>query len=117
MNKSVMCLCATCLLAGTMLANGLAIGKLPLPTPEEQAAAEAMKAKEQEQLKKEKELLEQAQDRLAARYGKRGADGKGATGERTSDQNMPKTTSELPGGVGPTPRRPPSAEAHSGSAK
>lgn len=107
--------CATYLLTSMMLASGLAIGKLPPPTPKEQAAAEAMKIKEQQLLEKEKVLLEQAQDRLAARYGR--TDSKGTTGERTSDQNMPKTTNELPRNVGPTPERPHSAEAHSGSAK
>lgn len=103
-----------CIIAGSLLASGVAIGKLPPPTPEEQAAAAAKKAKEKEQLEKEKVLLEKAQDRVAARYRKEhGA----ARGGKTSDQNMPKTTSELPKGVGPNPSRPQSAEAHSAPAK
>ncbi len=102
-------------LAGAMIASGAAIGKLPPPTPEEQASVAAKKAKEKEQLEKEKVLLERAQDRVALRYRKE--HGGRATGAKTSDQNMPKTTSELPRGVGPTPARPQSAEAHSAPAK
>jgi len=99
-----------------MIASGAAIGKLPTPTPEEQAAAAARKAKEQEQLEKEKALLEKAQDRVAARYRSE----KNSGGQRSgsaSNENMPKTTSELPRGVGPNPARPQSAEAHSAPAK
>jgi hypothetical protein len=105
-----------CVLAGAMIASGVAVGKLPPPTPEEQATAAAKKAKEQEQLEKEKALLEREQDRVAARYRKEHPDAARAGG-KTSDQNMPKTTSELPRGVGPTPARPQSAEAHSAPAK
>lgn len=108
---------STFLLAGVMIASGAAIGKLPPPTPEEQAATAAKKAKEQEQLEKEKALLEKAQDRVVARYRKEGGGAPGGAGGRTSDQNMPKTTSELPRGVGPTPARPQSGEAHSAPAK
>ena len=106
----------TCLIAAAMIASGVAIAKLPPPTPDEQAAAAARKAKEQEQLEKEKVLLERAQDRVAARYRKENG-AKGAAGGKVSDQNMPKTTSELPRGVGPKPDRPQSAEAHSAPAK
>lgn len=103
-----------CLLAGTLLASGAAIGKLPPPTPEAQTAAAARKAKEAEQLEKEKVLLDRAQNRVAERSRKTRA---GPAGGRTSDQNMPKTTSELPRGVGPTPERPQSGESHSAPAK
>jgi phosphoenolpyruvate-protein kinase (PTS system EI component) len=105
-----------CLLAGALIASGAAIGKLPPPTADEQAAVAAKKAKEQEQLEKEKALLEKAQDRVVARYRKDNGS-KAASGGKASDQNMPKTTSELPGGVGPKPERPPSGEAHSAPAK
>ena len=108
---------STYLLAGAMIASGVAIGKLPPPTPEEQAAAAGKKAKAQEQLEKEKALLEKAQDRVVTRYRKEGGGGPGGVGGRVSDQNMPKTTSELPRGVGPNPQRPQSAEAHSAPAK
>jgi hypothetical protein len=103
-------------LAGAMIASGAAIGKLPPPTPEEQAAVAAKKAKQQEQLEKEKVLLERAQDRVVERYRKDYGSGQRAGG-KTSDQNMPKTTSELPQGVGPSPSRPQSGEAHSAPAK
>jgi len=102
-------------LAGAMIASGAAIGKLPPPTPEEQVAAAAKKAKAQEQLEKEKVELERAQDRVAERYRQEHGGARG--GGKTSDQNMPKTTSELPRGVGPTPARPQSGEAHSAPAK
>lgn len=104
-----------CLFAGVMLAGNAAIAKLPPATPEEQAAAAAKKAQEAAQLEKEKALLERVQDRIAKRYGNARAGAQ--AGGRTRDQNMPKTTSELPRGVGPTPQRPPSGEAHSSPAK
>jgi len=104
-----------CLVAGAMIASGVAIAKLPPPTPEEQTAAAAKKAKEQEQLEKEKVLLESAQDRVVARYKKE--NGNAQVGGKVSDQNMPKTTVELPRDVGPKPQRPQSAEAHSAPAK
>lgn len=106
----------TCLLAAAMIGSGMAIAKLPPPTADEQAAAAAKKAKEQEQLEKEKVLLERAQDRVVARYRKENG-GKSTGGGKVSDQNMPKTTSELPRGVGPKPERSPSGEAHSAPAK
>jgi hypothetical protein len=102
-----------CLLAGVMLVSSAAFAKLPPPTPEEQAAAAAKKTREAGQLEKEKVLLERAQARIAKRYGNVGAQ---ATG-KTQAKDMPKTTSELPRGVGPTPTRPQSAEAHSAPAK
>jgi hypothetical protein len=104
-------------LAGGLLLSAAAIGKLPAPAPEEQAAVAAKKAKQKEQLAKEKVLLERAQERVAERYRKEsGGTPPRATG-KTEDQNMPKTTSELPGGTGPTPSRPQSGEAHSAPAK
>lgn len=109
-SKAVMC----GLLVGAMLISSAAFSKLPPPTPEEQAAAAQKKNQEAAQLEKEKAQLERAQNRVAERYRK--AHGSHAAG-RTSDQNMPKTTSELPGGTGPTPLRKQSGEAHSAPAK
>ena len=102
------------LTAGMLLASNAAISKLPPPTPEEQAAAAQKKAQEAEQLEKEKAQLERAQNRVAQRYGKPGSL---KAANKTKDQNMPKTTSELPRGTGPTPQRPQSGEAHSAPAK
>jgi hypothetical protein len=107
----------TVLLGAVFLAGGTALAKLPAPTPEQQAAAATKKAQEEEQLKKEKALLERAQDRVAERYKKSGGSASAGSGQQTSSTNMPKTTSELPGGTGPKPERPISAEAHSAPAK
>jgi hypothetical protein len=111
MHKSV-----AILVAGMLAGGGAAYGKLPPPTADEQAAAAAKKAAEQAQLEKEKALLEKAQDRVAARY-RSESPGRQAGAGRTSDQNMPRTTSERPRGTGPDPVRPQSAEAHSAPAK
>jgi hypothetical protein len=101
------------------LASAAAQAKLPPPTPEEQAAAAKKKEQQQAQLAKEKKLLEQAQDRVVQRYRKDKSAAPGAGGKTpdTKAADMPKTTKELPGGVGPKPDQPQSAEAHSGSAK
>ena len=109
----------TVLLGALLLAGGAAVAKLPPPSPEEQAAAAAKKAKQEEQLKKEKADLERAQDRVVQQYkkGGKGASASSGSGQQTSTENMPKTTGELPGGVGPKPEQPPSAEAHSAPAK
>ena len=105
------------LLGGALIASANAFGKLPPPTAEEQAAAAAKKAAEQQQLEKEKALLEQAQDRIVARYRRESPAAPPRAGGATADQNMPKTTSERPRGTGPDPVRPQSAEAHSAPAK
>jgi hypothetical protein len=104
------------LLGGALIASANAFSKLPPPTAEEQAAAAAKKAAEQQQLEKEKALLEQAQDRIVARY-RRESPAAPRAGGGTADHNMPKTTSERPRGTGPDPVRPQSAEAHSAPAK
>ena len=93
--------------------------KLPPPTPEEQAAAAQKKAQQQAQLEQQKKSLEQAQDRVVQHYRKEkfGAPGAGGKAPATSVENMPKTTKELPGGVGPTSTQPQSSEAHSGSTR
>ena len=106
------------LIGALFLAGGGALAKLPAPSAEEQAAAAAKKAKEEEQLKVEKAALERAQDRTAQHYKKtKGASASAGSGQQTETDKMPKTTSELPGGVGPKPDRSPSAEAHSAPAK
>jgi uncharacterized membrane-anchored protein YhcB (DUF1043 family) len=95
-----------------------AIGKLPPPTPEEQKALEAKKAQKSKQMEQEKVQLEKAQDRVVQRYRREsGNTAAGRKGEKTEYENMPKTTKELPRGVGPKPDQPQSGEAHSGSAK
>jgi hypothetical protein len=103
----------SCLLAGVMLVSNAAMASFPPPTPEEQAAAAAKKTQEAAQLEKEKAQLARAQDRIAKRYGTAGAQ----TAGKTQSKDMPKTTSEPLRGVGPTPVRPQSAEAHSAPAK
>jgi len=105
------------LIAAAMVASGAAIGKLPAPTPEEQAKKAAEKEKQDAQVQQEKALLERAQDRVVARYKQDGKASGGRSAGRTSDENMPKTTKEPPQGVGPRPELPQSAEAHSGGAK
>jgi hypothetical protein len=106
------------LLGALLLATGAALAKLPAPTAEEQAAAAAKKAKQEEQLKKEKEALERAQDRTVQHYKRsKGGSASSGSGQQTQSDQMPKTTSELPGGVGPKPERPVSGEAHSAPAK
>jgi len=108
------------------LAGGLAAAKMPPPTPEEQAAAAAKKAQQEQQLNEEKAALERAQDRVVQHYRKEmkargssagaGTPASGSTAQSDTNQ-MPKTTKELPGGVGPKPSSPQSAEAHSAPAK
>ena len=108
------------LLAALMLAGGAALAKLPPPTPEEQAAKAASKAKQEEQLKKEKADLERAQDRTVQHYKKSkgsSASASSGSGQQTQADQMPKTTSEPAGSVGPKPDRPVSGEAHSAPAK
>jgi len=107
------------LIGALFTAGGAALAKLPPPTPEEQAAAAAKKEKEAEQLKKEKAALERAQDRTAERYKKEKgtASASSGSGQQTATDQLPKTNVELPGGVGPRPERPQSAEAHSAPVK
>jgi hypothetical protein len=112
---------AHCMLVVSALAAGLALAKMPPPTPEEQAAAAAKKAKQAQQTKEEKAALERAQDRVVQHYKKdmsqRGSSAGSGSRQKTEEADMPKTTRELPGSVGPRPSSPPSAEAHSAPAK
>lgn len=108
----------TVLIGALLLACGAALAKLPAPTAQEQAAAASSKAKQEEQLKKEQADLERAQDRVVQHYKKsKGASAAGGSGQKTQQDQMPKTTSEPTGSVGPKPDRPVSGEAHSAPAK
>lgn len=106
------------LFGAVSLAAGVALAKLPPPTAEEQAAKAASKAKQEEELKKQKEALERAQDRVVQHYKKgKGATASSGSGQQTRAETMPKTTSEPANSVGPKPDRPISGEAHSAPAK
>ena len=100
-----------------MLVSGVALGKLPPPTPEAQAAAADKNATEQAQLEKEKAALEREQDRVVRRYQKEKGGAGSTVAGRSSDENLPKTVKEAARGVGPKPDTPQSAEAHSAPAK
>jgi hypothetical protein len=114
-SESIMRKRAIFLFAGLLIASGAALGKLPRPRggtgrrggEESRGAGTARKGEG---------LLEKGQDRVAARYRGQHPAGQAGAG-RTPDHNMPKTTSERPGGTGPDPVRPQSAEAHSAPAK
>jgi hypothetical protein len=100
-----------------MVSAGVALAKLPAPTPEEEAATVEKKKRQEQQLQVEKAQLEKAQDRVVRRYRQEHGARPGGTAKRTQEEDMPKTTGELPGGVGPKPDRPASGEAHSAPAK
>ena len=105
------------LLVVLFAASAAAFGKMPRPTPDEQAAEAKKKEQQQAQLEKQKKSLEQAQDRVVAHYRKEQGGAPEARTGHVTDHTMPKTTKEPPRGVGPKPDMPQSAEAHSGSAK
>lgn len=102
-------------LAGALW-GGAAVGKLPPPSPEEQAAQQARRAQEQAQLEKEKAALERAQDRVAERYRENGGASRPDGGGRVADTNMPYKTREV-APAGPHGGTQQSAEAHSAPAK
>jgi len=106
---------AVVLLALTALA-AVVEAKLPPPTPEQVAAAEARHAAEEAQLKEQKAALERAQDRVVERY-HREHRASAAGSQRVSDENMPKNARELDGQGTPQGGRRPSAESHSAPAK
>lgn len=72
MNVTLRALVAAGLVAGMF---GLAVAKLPAPTPEQKAAADAKKEKAAEATAKAKKELEAAEDRAVANY-KSGTKGK-----------------------------------------
>ena len=97
---------------------GVALAKLPAPTPEQQQAAAAKKEAEQAQLEKEQKALTRAQDRVADHFKRTKGSSGGATATGPTEKGtMPKTTGELPRSAGPQGGRQPSAEAHSAPAK
>ena len=98
--------------------TGVALAKLPPPTPEQVEAAAAKKEQEKAKLEQEKQMLEKAQDRTAEYYKRtKGSTGTARATGRTEDTNMPKQTKELPGQGMPTGGKAQSAEAHSAPAK
>lgn len=98
-----------------LLAGPVAHAKLPAPTAEQQAVADAKKAKEAETAKVEAEKLAQVQDRIAARFGK-GPSAGAATAGQTEPSKVPQKAVEAPNSTGPQGGTSPSAEAHSGEA-
>lgn len=106
--------------AAAMFAVGMvAAAKLPAPSPEQVQAAAAKKEQEAAQLEKEKQLLENAQNRVADQYKRtKGISTAGTkTVARTETTNMPKSAKDLPGDAGPKGGTKQSAEAHSAPAK
>jgi hypothetical protein len=89
-------------------------GKLPPPSPPEQAAAAQQAETERVQKAQEQAKLTEVQDRLAARFGKGGNQAADAV---TSTTQLPKAVAEAPGSTGPHGGSRPSAESHSGSAR
>ncbi|CAJ0683294.1 hypothetical protein ACTHR6_17890 [Ralstonia holmesii] len=89
-------------------------GKLPPPTPAEQAAAAKQAETERAQKAQEQAQLTEVQDRLAARFGKGGNNAPDAV---TPATNLPKNVAEAPGTAGPHGGSRPSAESHSGNAR
>ena len=115
--------CAVCaaMIAGHA-AGQAAHAKLPPPTPEQIAKAEADKEKAKLQIEQEQAALTRVQDRLATEYQsnlkKRGITPPTPTPVAPTEQaNLPKTVKEPARGVGPRGGTTPSAEAHSGSAR
>ena len=97
---------------------GVAIAKLPAPTPEQQEAAAAKKQVDQAKLEKEKEALERAQNRVAEYYKKtKGGSGPAQATGKTEDTNVSRKAVEGPGSTAPRGGKNQSAEAHSTPAK
>ena len=94
----------------------LAWGKLPPPSPDEQAAAAQKKAQQTAQTAEQKKALEEAQDRVAESYKRSHPTASGANSGATQQKDLPKETRVLPGDEGPRGGREPSAEAHSAPA-
>lgn len=98
---------------------GVAVAKLPPPTPEQVQAAEAKKEQEKANIEKEKVLLEKAQDRVVQHYkATKGAVGATtARGGQTEATNIPNLAVVPAGESGPKGGTKQSAEAHSAPAK
>ncbi|WER49338.1 hypothetical protein CupriaWKF_19490 [Cupriavidus sp. WKF15] len=100
------------LVAAMLMAVALPAGaRLPAPTPEQQQAADARKAREAEEAKHQAERLAQAQDRIAAEFGRKGA---GTAPAAPDAGQVPQKATEAPQSAGPHGGTSPSAEAHSG---
>src|SRR5687767_1386826 len=98
---------------------GVAIAKLPPPTPEQVQAAETKKEEAKANAEKEKVLLEKAQERVVQHYKRtKGSAGAGVkqTGQ-TETTNIPNAAVVPPGEAGPKGGTKQSAEAHSAPAK
>jgi len=111
-------LCAACALT----LAGAVQAKLPPPTPEQVAAAEATAQKAKEQAAVEQEALTRAQDRTVSAYQsdlkKRGITPPTPTPVApTAQANLPAKAVEPPRTAGPHGGKTPSAEAHSGNAR
>ena len=109
----------SCVLA---LLCGVALAKLPTPTPEEQAASAKNAEDKEAQLLKEQEALRHAQDRVVERYrhdlishGK--TPPKPTPTSETPLKDMPKDVAVPPKSNGPRGGTTQSAEAHSGPLK
>ena len=97
---------------------GVAIAKLPAPTPEQQEAAAAKKQVDAAKLEKEKQDLDRAQDRVAEYYKKtKGGSGRATPTGKTEDTNVSRKAVEGQGSAGPRGGKNQSAEAHSTPAK
>ena len=97
---------------------GVAIAKLPPPTPEQQEAAAAKKQVDPATLEKEKEALERAQNRVVEYFKKtKGGSGPAQPTGKTEDTNVSRKAVEGPGAAAPRGGKNQSAEAHSTPAK
>jgi len=114
--RAALCAVFVLTLAGAVQA------KLPPPTPEQIAAAEAAAQKTKEQAAVEQEALTRAQDRTVSAYQsdlkKRGITPPTPTPVApTAQANLPAKAVEPPRSAGPRGGTTPSAEAHSGNAR
>ena len=102
--------------------TGAVQAKLPPPTPEQIAAADATAQKAKEQAAIEQEALTRAQDRTVSAYQsdlkKRGITPPTPTPVAATPQaNLPAKAVEPPRSAGPRGGTTPSAESHSGNAR
>jgi hypothetical protein len=99
---------------------GIALAKLPPPTPEEQEAAAHKKQVDAEKVAKQKEELERAQNRVVEYYKRtKGAAAAGASkaAGSTETTNVSRKAVEGRGTAAPRGGTNQSAEAHSAPAK
>ena len=97
---------------------GVALAKLPAPSPEQQEAAAQKKQADQAQVEKEKEALERAQNRVVEYYKKtKGGSGAARVTGETEATNISRKAVEGPGEAAPRGGKNQSAEAHSTPAR